>query len=144
LQGYNDIATTNPNEIKLFKNKSDIYKYGSGSAKKVLMVCPLCGTIRLKQINQYFSNKRLACICDDDISFSEKCIYSMLKQLKIQFEYHKSFIWSQRKIYDFYIPSLNILLELNGIQHYKESSRGRSLIEEQNNDKLKETLAKKK
>lgn len=145
LKGINDIATTDPNSIELFKNIEDCYTHCRGSTDKVIMVCPNCGNEKLRQIDLYFRYKSLACVCDDKISYGEKMIFSMLTQLNIDFEYHKrDFVWLKpfKKEYDFYIPSLNCVIEAHGKQHYKESARGRSLKEEIENDELKERLAK--
>jgi len=145
LKGVNDISTTDPNSIKLFKNIEDCYTHCRGSTDKVLMVCPNCGNEKLRQIDLYFRYKSLACICDDRISYGEKMIFSILTQLNINFEYHKrDFDWLKpfKKEYDFYIPSLNCVIEAHGKQHYEESARGRSLKEEVENDKFKDELAK--
>jgi hypothetical protein len=69
----------------------------------------------------------------------------MLEQLNIEFEVQKKFDWSDNKRYDFFVPSLNCIIETHGNQHYADvnfNSRGRSLEEEQENDSLKEKLAK--
>jgi predicted transcriptional regulator len=46
-----------------------------------------------------------------------------------------------RKEYDFYLNNYNIVTEAHGIQHYEESNRGRSLKDEQENDRIKKELA---
>ena len=145
LKGINDIATTDSNSVQLFKNIEDCYTHCRGSTDKVVMICPNCGKEKLRQIDLYFRYKSLACICDDRISYGEKMIFSILTQLNINFEYHKrDFDWLKpfKKEYDFYIPSLNCVIEAHGKQHYEESARGRSLKEENENDELKERLAK--
>ena len=46
--------------------------------------------------------------------------------------------------YDFYVPSLNAIIEVHGAQHYEQgfdSIGGRSFEEERANDILKEKLA---
>lgn len=48
------------------------------------------------------------------------------------------------KFYDIYIPSLNLIVEVHGMQHYEESNRflgSRSLKEEQENDNYKQKYA---
>ena len=58
-------------------------------------------------------------------------MYSVLKQLNIEFEYQKIFDWSKniktnnlilngRKIYDFYLNELNIIIETHGDQHFNQ------------------------
>ena len=71
-------------------------------------------------------------------------MYSALKQLNLKFITQLSktnFEWCENKKYDFYLSDYNIIIETHGEQHYEESRRGRSLKEEQENDKLKEKLA---
>lgn len=40
IKGINDIATTNPELLKYFKNPEDAYKYHKGSKAKVIFKCP--------------------------------------------------------------------------------------------------------
>ena len=50
------------------------------------------------------------------------------------------FEWSENKRYDVYIPYLNCIVENHGEQHYNNSFKslnGRTLEEEQKNDKYK-------
>ena len=72
---------------------------------------------------------------------------NMLTQLKIDFKREKSFDWSDKKIYDFYLPYYNMIIETHGKQHYIEnkfsnSESNRTLEEEQANDRHKEDLAR--
>lgn|GEM_PF-4546029 len=65
--------------------------------------------------------------------------------MNIKFKWEKSFRWSHGKRYDFYLPSLNAIIEIHGRQHYDggfERLGGRTFEEEQENDRLKEELAK--
>jgi hypothetical protein len=71
----------------------------------------------------------------------------LLEQIHINFETEKIFDWSNRKKYDFYIKSLNCIIEMNGAQHYinknfSYKNKYRTLKEEQINDNFKEQLAK--
>ena len=75
---------------------------------------------------------------------------NILEQLNIEFKLEKKFKWSNNKRYDFYIPSLNCIIETHGEQHYKESfskikssKKVRTLEEEQENDRIKKELALK-
>lgn len=112
------------------------------SSNKVIIVkCPKCGKIIKKKISNIYKAHSIACICSDGISYPEKFMYSILKQLNIKFEFHKTFEWSNNKEYDFYLKDYNIIIEVNGGQHYKETNRGRSLQEEIQNDKSKHDIA---
>ena len=86
-------------------------------------------------------------VLSDGISIPEKFMISILKQLNIEFitQLNKStFKWCQNYKYDFYIPSLNMVVETHGGQHYErgfESCNGKTLKKEQENDRLKKELA---
>lgn len=139
--GYNDIATTHPHLIKYFNDKEDAYKYTAGSGQKVLFKCPNCESIRYKVISSVVGNGYNCNICNDNLSIGEKLVYSFLSVHNVDFEIHKTFDWSKRKEYDFYIPNSQTIIEVHGLQHYKETGRGRTLKEEQKNDLLKINLA---
>lgn len=143
VQGYNDMLTTNPKLAMLTLNENDRIKYTENSGEKIDWRCPECGEIiKNKQIKN-INYEGLSCPkCSDGISFPEKFMYSVLQQLNIDFEYQKTINFNSKFKYDFYIPSINCIIETHGLQHYKEFKRGRSLQEEQNNDKNKEIFAK--
>ena len=95
-------------------------------------------------ISKIYANHSIGCICSDSISYGEKFVYGLLKQLNIDFIIQLSnttFKWCDNKKYDFYIPLNNTIIEVNGIQHYKENNRGLSLEEEIKNDIFKKELA---
>jgi len=144
VKNKKSFADIYPHFVKYFKNKEDAYKYSYGSHKKTIIKCDICGkekevTIKSVPINSICS------FCNDFIPYTEKFVFNLLEQLGIDFDFHKTFDWSQNKEYDFYIPDLNILIEANGLQHYEESfisiKGARSLKEEIENDNLKEYLA---
>ena len=134
--------TVNPFEIS----------YGSG--KKVLMICQHCKHEKLIACNSYIQHRIMCNRCSDNVSYSNKFMYELLSQLKIDFEIEKEFTWSVisnndnkrlngKKIYDIYIPSSNMIIENHGEQHYFNTFKcsKRTLEEEQENDRLKEELA---
>lgn len=119
VAGVNDIATTHPDYVKYFKNKDDANKYMAGSHSKTLMVCPVCGEEKSIMISNLI-NQGLACKkCSDGISYPNKFMYNVLKQIGITFEAEYPPEWaidengSQRR-YDFYIPSKNLIIEMDG------------------------------
>lgn len=147
MTGVNDIATTHPNYIKFFKNKEDSTKYSYGSGQKTDIVCPFCKHEKRMTIKNLFTYGFSCSICGDGISYPEKLIGNMLIKAKIEFETQltkSSFGWCDNFKYDFYLPKYSCIIETNGIQHYASngfSSIGRSLEEEQKNDKIKRELA---
>lgn len=83
--------------------------------------------------------------CGDGISYPNKFLYSVFNQMNIYFEKEKSFDWSENRRYDLFIPSMNLIVEVHGKQHYEDnvftSIGGRTLEEEQLNDSIKQQLA---
>lgn len=76
-------------------------------------------------------------------SKGEKKIINFFEKNGIPFITEKSFEWSEKKRYDFYLPDYNLLIEYNGIQHYKDIEfYGQHLLKEiQENDKWKKEQA---
>lgn len=58
--------------------------------------------------------------CAKGKSKGEKKIIDFLEKNKIIYESEKSFDWSDKKRYDFYLPNYDLLIEYNGVQHYKD------------------------
>lgn len=149
--GETDIWTTNPEIASMLLNPEDGYKYLKTSSQKVDWVCPNCNHIVKDKIINNVTKQGLACpYCSDSMSFSEKFVSNLLKQLSVTFFHDRTISWSDNKRYDFYIPSLNLIIETNGIQHYdrgfefKNSKRKqRSIYDEKQNDIYKKNLALK-
>lgn len=144
-RGFNDLFTTHYKTASMLKHKSRGYEISKGYKGKEVFICPDCGY----EDSYYVSSviRKFSCSkCADFISYPEKFAYSALEQLEINFERQKIFSWSNNKRYDFYIPSLNLIIETHGIQHYESSfsfkkSKSRSLKEEKLNDLIKKKLA---
>ena len=104
--------------------------------------CNICGYE--DWIKEGVFKRKLGCnVCGDGISYPEKFIEKVLIQLNVKHERQYKTNWSQNKRYDFYLPDYNAIIEVHGEQHYRYTGRGRSLKEEQENDKFKEELALK-
>ena len=140
--GYNDIWTKNPTLASMLNNPDDGYKYTIGSNNYVDWRCPNCHrVINNRRINTV-NHQGLSCShCSDGVSYPEKFMMNLLEQLGLDFEFQKSFYFAESNVYDFYIHSYNMIIETHGMQHYKESNRGRSLIDEQRNDEIKRKIA---
>lgn len=143
VEGINDIPTTAPWMVKYFKNQKDICKYTKSSGKKAHFMCPDCLTEKYIGVNGVYRNRSVGCFCNDNISYPEKYIKSLLNNLNINYIYQYAPNWAKGKRYDFYIPSLEIIIEANGMQHYRDSSGmyKRTLKEESENDNNKKLLA---
>lgn len=90
------------------------------SNKSFFIKCGKCGNIsnkmyQLSDINQneYFSCK----FCSDGISYPNKFMNNLLKMLDIDYEVEitrKTFEWCKNYRYDFFIPSLRLIIEMDG------------------------------
>lgn len=144
VKGINDIATTNPEMIKHFKYKNDAYNFNKYSEKEAVFKCIYCGREKKSKICNIYSRNKVACICGDGISYPQKFLTSMLIQLGVKFKTEETFEWSNNKRYDFYIPSVNCIIEAHGSQHYTNEfkvEKRRTLKEEKENDEIKYRLA---
>lgn len=144
----NTIAITHPKLIEYFINIDDINKYTHGSNKKLSMKCPICGYEKKISISTLISQGFGCPKCSDGIPYPEKIMFNVLEQLGLDFivQLNKSnFNWCNKYKYDFYIPLINGIIETHGDQHYNKSfystKKGKTLEEEQENDRLKKNLA---
>jgi hypothetical protein len=143
------LIETHPQIAQLLLDKNDGIKYTYGTKTKVWFVCPECGHKMFKAINKVISIGLRCEICSDGISIGEKIIHNLLLTYTNEIEKEKIFIWANDKKYDFYISSLNLIVEVFGSQHYKEefsrynstNRKARTYEEEQANDIIKENLA---
>lgn len=150
----NCLWTTHPGIAKFLSNEDVGYSVTHGCNKEYEFTCIDCNHkkhLRICTAVRYgFSCPR----CSDGISYPEKFMMYILTQLDINYENQKTFEWSKNikhdnkklngnKKYDFYIPTKNLIIETHGKQHYEESSQfEKTLEEEQENDRLKEDLAR--
>lgn len=149
LKGFNDMWVTNPELASLLANPEDGYKYMQNSHKKLDWKCPKCKEIVKNKAIRSINNQGLSCLkCVDGKSYPEKILTNVLNELDIEYENEKTFKWSKGKRFDFLlsINSSSIIIEIHGAQHSVdrgfERTGGRTIEEEQANDKFKEELAK--
>ena len=83
--------------------------------------------------------------CAKGKSKGEKRIISFLQQNLIPFESEKTFVWSDKKRYDFFLPQQSLVIEYMGIQHSSDIvfHGERRLQDIQNNDNWKKEMALK-
>ena len=153
VEGINDIPTTAPWMVKYFQGGYDEAKmYTKSSSKRIKAICPECGKTKDNPIiiASIFKYHSIGCSCSDGTSYPEKFLSNFLSQLHIDYMTQatkKVLPWIKSGIrYDFYIPCKKYLIESHGDGHYNVDFHtckgGRSLQEEQENDKFKEQLAK--
>lgn len=147
--GINDLWTARPDIAKLLANPEDGYKYSYSTHFKLDFVCPDCGSIVNKRPRDLFGqNNNFRCeYCSDGYPYPEKFIRSLLDQCGIEYTYQfssKDAEWCKGYRYDFCLLGNNILLEVNGLQHYSANHKFfKSLEEQQSIDKAKKDLANK-
>lgn len=148
LIGYNDIWTTHPEIASILLNSDDGYRYTANSKNRVDWKCSICGATVKNKIICDISRNGLCCpICSDGISFAEKFVSKLLTLLKCDYIHDTVMEWSNNKRYDFYIPSMNLIIETHGIQHFEHSfdihgdRNLRDVKYEKENDVYKKNLA---
>ena len=151
VEGINDIPTTAPFMIPYFQGGYDEAKlYTKTSNKRINPVCPLCGKVKEKSssIANVYAQHSIGCPCSSEgVSYSEKLMFSILNQLELDFipEYTPS--WIKPKRYDFYIPSLNLIVEMDGgLGHGKKTHCKSNMTKEESLDidTYKDNMAKER
>lgn len=116
---YGFIGDERPDLVRCLLNPEDATRYRIGSAAKVDWVCPNCHTIiRNKSVNKIVSRGIPCPICSDGVSKPTKITTSSLEQVGISYITEKTFAWSNKRFYDFYLPQYNTIIEVHGSQHY--------------------------
>ena len=152
VKGINDIATTNPDLVKYFKNQNEAFLYSAHSDYCPELMCPDCGFVKTNLKLDTLTKYGFGCqACSDGVSYNEKFIHSLLRQLGIEYKSQLSRTtckWCDKYYYDFYfqLNDKEYIFEVNGQQHYMETfsrigGRVRTLKEEQENDLNKKELA---
>lgn len=141
--GVNDIATTAPWMIEWFENKEDAKRFTAKSNEMARFKCVDCDFTKEMQVYSFFSNGLSCPRCSLKRGYPETMLINVLTELQISHETRVTFDWSQKRQYDFYIPTLNMVIETHGLQHYEDSYGvfKRTVRDEQENDSLKEALA---
>lgn len=141
--GINDIPTTAPWMVKYFQGGYDEAKlYTFSSSKLVYFKCHNCGEIKnkLMKICTLYNTHSIACKCSDGISYPEKFMISLFDQINIKYIYQlskKDFSWCCNFIYDFYLIDYNLILEIQGEQHYRDCGFKTSYKNQNEQDQLK-------
>lgn len=136
----NSVAATHPELVKYFIN-GDEYKYSASSNLKIDLKCPYCGTIKPQKISILTSYGFSCPVCASSVSTGERILYALLDSQNIKFKKEFQFPNSKKR-YDFYLPDYNVIVEVNGSQHYMQTSGNWGLVDEhKQNDKYKKQLA---
>lgn len=141
------IKETNPNIASLIVydkdgNKPNLNNICPNSNKEFYFQCPECNKISKRSLKlNNIVNRGYSCeFCSDGVSLPEKYLGKILTELNIEYFSQvgrKTLNWIEGKyLYDFYIPSINCIIETHGRQHYEPSWKGN-----QNNDFIKYKLS---
>lgn len=129
-------------------NEVDTKTMSRGIRKNFYFKCKNCNNISSTYKSlKHVTNYGYSCeYCSDGISIPEKFMSNVLKQLDIEYIKELSRLnvnWINTRIrYDFYISSLNLIIETHGSQHYEKNNMFHidlNSIEEV--DKIKKELA---
>lgn len=143
VRGKTDLWTTAPHIANLLLYPEHGYNLSLESHKRDYFVCPYCGAKMYKMVRSVHKYGFRCPVCSDGISYPEKVVSNLLRQLNIDFIYDSSYEWSNKKRYDFYIENLSLIIETHGLQHYlnRKMFNKKSDYSEQENDKYKKELA---
>lgn len=143
-----DVYTLRKDLTKYLENEKDAIGILPYSNKRVNWKCLNCNMIvedSFRNVNRVGFRCKF---CGDGLSYPEKILRAILSQIEVRYDVQKTFKWSGNKRYDFYIPSLNCIIETHGRQHYEETfgfkdyyEKEKTLEQEQDNDKIKKKIA---
>lgn len=141
VKGINNASHIYPHIKKYLVNESDGDILTPHNAYTPIKTkCPYCGYINNKS-RMFILCKEFKCTQCMSGSRGERIVANILKNGG--YDYEPQFMIDSY-FYDFYIPSLNMLLEVDGEQHRQEVKMFKITLKEQKEiDKTKESLAKK-
>ena len=120
VKGKNDLWTTAPHIASLLLHSEHGYNLSIESQKKDYFVCPNCGR-KIYRWVRTVTRYGLKCpTCSDGVSYPEKFVANLLKQLNIDYVHDNPTEWSGSRRYDFYIEKLSLIIETHGLQHYSD------------------------
>jgi len=138
-----DVAVSRLREVH-----GDKYEYfddgyeGTGSSKKIGLICKIHGKSFIDYKGHRSGWECRKCVLESTMSRGERIIKELIDEHGIKYiqEYSIQPIIHPHKLrFDFYLPKLNILIEFDGIQHFKEWKLSNdSLLERQFRDLAKD------
>lgn len=116
-----------------------------GTNRKVIICCPSHGDFLMTPHAHLTGQGCRKC----RTSKGELLVRKLLTLKNLVFEEQKTFegcVYKKKLRFDFYIPELNLCIEIQGIQHYKPNKlfhrKGNSLEQQQHKDKIKREFCK--
>ena len=107
--------------LKHLKNINDAHVHHKKSGKKIKVECKNCGFEKDIMITDLVKYGFSCPFCTKGISFPERFMGALLKINNVKYEFQKTFPDLERKRFDFYLPLQNCVIEMNGVQHYKQN-----------------------
>lgn len=138
-QGVNDLKTTHPHLLNYLVNEED-GELASGSLKRIKVKCPFCEYIKEVTVNSFVRFGMSCDACSDGFSFPNKIMLNILRKLDVSFHSEFTTDWLERKRFDFLIPSLQLIIEMDGEFHYQDTTYSQAK-EVRENDMEKEIKA---
>lgn len=123
MVGFNDLWTTAPEIARCLVDPEDGYRVTKGSGKILKFHCPECGYTRQQAVRQVSKRGFVCEVCSLGTSYPNRVMSALLNYLGIDYEREKSFEWSNRKRYDFFIAP-TMIIEMFGGQHYNGFTGG--------------------
>lgn len=133
-----------PHMVQWFKDEDTAYRYAPWTEAKVDFVCPTCGDIiHSKPVNNIVRHNHVPCPrCHDGISYPNKYMACMLRQLGVVYYTEYAPEWISPKRYDFCIPDIKLIVEMDGaLGHGHKEQFGITAEESLKNDSYKDSLA---
>ena len=146
VEGINNITTTAPWMISIVNDLEFCKTHTCSCSDKIYPICPNCGfkSNNLISINNINKHNGVSCKCSDGISYPNKFMFNLLEQLGIEFKSEYSPKWIKPKRYDFYIPSMNLIVEMDGALGHGNlvhSKSNKTLEQSIQDDKYKDKMA---
>lgn len=140
IPGVRTLYDTHPEVLKYMVYPEQAKQLTPYSNTKVLCRCPFCGALKEIAVNNLVQYGFTCSVCSDHISYPNKFVREMLRQLNVAFIPEKSFSWSDSRLYDQYIEDFSMIIENHGLQHYEDSLFSK-LESQEKNDEYKYNLA---
>lgn len=122
-------------EIWSKKNSKKPQEVAISSGKKFLFNCMECSY----EYTQSPNGKSKGTGCPTCVNKSERKVADHLKEIKVNFK--KEFKINSNKRYDFYLPDFNLIIEIDGNQHFKQISNWQRCEDTIENDIQKMKIA---
>lgn len=106
--------------LKYFVDEEDAKYCNSQSKFPILVKCPVCGTVKSIRPVTLMTTEYICLKCMDREPFSNKMMGVILDNLRIEYIKEKEFDFLNQKYFDIFVPSLNLVIEMHGAQHYDE------------------------